>query len=157
MHIDIDQIFEKIVGQPCTRREVGSMRSISLGFGEEAPKRESRNRDYRLWEMGTYVGDWKVISGGCIALSKNRTTNIGELDALLQTIALGRFVAIRQLSRTDIRIEMDNGSALDISGNSREDDEYFHVFCPDGRYVEFSNAGWRIGSSEGPWPNERTG
>lgn len=157
MHLDIDHIFEKIAGQPCTRKEVGSMRSISLGFGDEAPKSKPGNRDYRLWEMGTYGGDWKVIGGGCVELSKNRTTNIGDLDALLQTIDFGRFVAIRQLSRTDIRIELNNGLTLDISGNSSEDDEYFHVFCPDGRYVEFSGAGWRIGSSQKPWPNERTG
>jgi len=134
------------------RKEVGSMRSISLGFGNEAPESsQKRNRHYRLWELGTYSGDWQIVHDEAVLLSKDRSTNIAELDGLLQSIDIGCFVALRQLSKTDLRLDLDNGLVVNFSGNPDVDDEYFHVFCPEAQYAEFSEAGWTIGHSDEPW------
>lgn len=128
------------------------MRSISLGFGDEAPAdSKKRNRNYRLWEMGTYSGDWQIVHDGIVLLSKDKSVNVAELDGLLHSIDLGCFVALQQLSKTDLRLELDNGLVVNFSGNAADDDEYFHVFCPEEKYAEFSEAGWTLGRSDEPW------
>ena len=133
------------------------MRSLSLGFGElaanDSPKRK---RQYRLWELGTYSSDWQIVEGAVILLAKNRSISLVELDASLEGVEFGRFAAIRQLSKTDLRLELDNGVAVNFFGKSDVDDEYFHVLGPQKLYVEFSKAGWKVGRSDEPWTSEAT-
>jgi hypothetical protein len=149
---EVNEMFEKIVGQPCMRTEVGSMRSISLGFGEEAkdPNRR-RKRHYRLWEIGTYSGDWRIMNGVSVVLAKSFSSDIGELDAKLTLLHLGLFASVQQLSESAIRVNLDNGLAVEFFGNTDDDDEYFHVFCPESVYIEFSQKGWQVGRSDVPW------
>ena len=154
---EVNEILEKIVGQPCTRKEVGSLRSLSLGFGDEAPaESKKRNRQYRLWEIGTYSGAWQIINRDAVLLSKDVGGNTDELDARLQAIPLGRFKAVRQISKTDLEVVLDNELIVRISGNADDDDEYFHVFYPEKRYVEFSKSGWVVGRSDVPWTSDTT-
>ena len=128
------------------------MRSLSLGFGDEAPaSSKSRKRPYRLWEMGTYSGNWQIVHNGSVLLLKDGSASIAELEGRLESIDLGRFVALMQLSKTDLRLELDNGFVVNFSGNPDDDDEYFHLFCPGEQYAEFSEAGWTIGRSDEPW------
>jgi hypothetical protein len=151
------EIFSRIVGQPCLRSEVGAMRSLSLGFGELAENDSpNRNRQYRLWELGTYSSHWQIVEGSVILLAKHRSMNPVELDASLEAIELGRFAAIRQLSKTDLQLELDNGVAVNFFGKGDVDDEYFHVRGPQKLYVEFSEAGWKVGRSDEPWTSEAT-
>jgi hypothetical protein len=148
----VDRMFNEVVGQPCTRKEVGSMRSLSLGFGDEAPAdSKKRNRHYRVWEMGTYGANWRITNGSVVLLSKDGEAGEAELDVRLQLIDIGRFSAIRQRSGTDLTLEFDNGVAVDLFGDASTNDEYFHLFCPKKLYAEFSQAGWRVGRSDEPW------
>ena len=148
---EVNAILEKIVGQPCTRKEVGSMRSLSLGFGEESIDIKRRDRQYRLWELGTYSGDWKIVNDAGVVLAKGMSSDIGELDFKLQTLQIGRFVSIQQLSKADVRLKLDGGVTVDFYGDNNNDDEYFHVFCPENVYIEFSERGWQVGRSDVPW------
>lgn len=149
---EVNEMFRKIVGQPCTRKEVGSMRSISLGFGDESTgATRRRNRHYRLWELGTYSGDWRLIHGASVLLARSNSSDAGELDAGLESLHLGRFVGVQQLSNSAVRVNLDNGLSMELVGDASNDDEYFHVFCPENIYIEFSRDGWRVGRSDAPW------
>lgn len=151
MNPEVNEIFAQIVGQPCTRKEVGSMRSISLGFGEESLEPRRRKRHYRRWELGTYIGDWKVANDAGVLLAKSHSTDVGELDAKLGALHFGRLLSIQQLSKSGVRLNLDNGLAVDIIGDMTDDDEYFHAFGPGSAYVEFSERGWQVGRSDTPW------
>ncbi|HEV2464239.1 MAG TPA: hypothetical protein VGT04_10560 [Acidobacteriaceae bacterium] len=152
MTAEVCEILEKIVGLPCTRKEFGFLRSLSLGFGDEASaETKKRNRQYRLWEIGTYSAAWQITNRDVVLLSKDQSGNADELDARLQGIPLGRFKAVRQISETNLELVLDNELLVKISGNAGDYDEYFHVFCPEKRYVEFSKSGWVIGRSDVPW------
>ena len=145
-------MLKSIVGQPCTRREVGRGKSLSLGFGEIASDASRRNgKDYRKWEIGTYDGVWRVARGSVVLLSAQRSNDLGELNQELGAIELGAFMGLRQLSELDVRLELDNGVAVDFLGTSTDDDEYLHVFCPEKAYIEFSPKGWRAARSDEPW------
>ncbi len=151
MSPEVNEIFDQIVGQPCTRKEVGSMRSISLGFGEDSLEPKRRKRQYRRWELGSYSGDWKVVNDAGTLLAKSQSTDIGELDAELGALHLGRLTSIEQISKSGVRVNLDSGLAVDIIGDTVDDDEYFHVFGPESVYVEFSETGWQVGRSDTPW------
>jgi hypothetical protein len=148
---EVNEIVEKIVGQPCVRKEVGSLRSISLGFGEESTEPRRRKRRYRLWEIGTYSADWRILDGATVALAKRFSPDVGELDASLASLHLGRFASIEQLSKSAVRMNLDNGFAVEFFGDPGDDDEYFHIFCPHDVYIVFSDKGWQLGRSDVPW------
>lgn len=149
---EVNEVFERIVGQPCMRKEVGPMRSISLGFGDEASAIDKgRNRHYRSWEFGAYSGDWKIAHGAKVLLAKIDSSDASDLDLKLQSIDLGRLQSIQQISKSIVRMNLDNGLAVEFFGDTDDDDEYFHVFCPENVYIEFSERGWRVGRSDVPW------
>ncbi len=148
---EVNEIVNEIIGEPCTRKEVGSMRSLSLGFGEESTEAKNRNRQYRKWELGTYSSDWKVLDGAGVVLAKEQSKNICELDAKLGAILFGRLVAIQQVSKSTVHVTLDNAITVEFTGDMEDEDEYFHVFGPGSRYVEFSEQGWRAGRSDTPW------
>ncbi len=151
MSPEVNEMLEKIVGQPCTRKEIGSMRSISLGFGEESIEPSSRVRHYRLWEIGTYSGDWRIVNGVSVVLAKSFSSGIGELDADLAPLHFGRFASIQQLTKSAVRMNLDSGLAVEFFGDADDDDEFFHVFCPENVYIECSERGWQVGRSDVPW------
>jgi hypothetical protein len=155
MKKDIASMLSKIVGQPCTRRQIGRSKSLSLGFGDEANDNSpTKDKHYKVWEIGTYDSTWRIVKGAVVLLSNIDSDDLLELNLELSTIKLGSFVSILQLTELDVRVELDNGVAVDFLGTSKDDDEYFHVFCPEKSYIEFSRAGWKTGRSDEPWSSE---
>ncbi len=161
MSSDVMGFIEQIVGKPCSRKEVGRMRSLSLGFGSEVRSAIKLNEKvYREWEIGTYRSAWRVIRGGIILCGSQDVVNsIDELNLALGRIDLGRFVSLRQFADLDVRIEFDSGIAVDFLVTTSDEDECFHIFCPGERFVEFSvGGGWKKGRADRPWAalsNER--
>ena len=79
-----------------------------------------------------------------------------KLNTVLRGIELGRFVALRQPTLLDIRVELDNDVEVDFFVATSDDDECFHIFCPDNLHVEFSmRRGWKTGRSDEPWDTQR--
>jgi hypothetical protein len=75
-----------------------------------------------------------------------------ELDARLGAIVLAPVEEIRMISSLDIEIRLTSGVSVHFLGVASDDDELFHVFCPDKVYLEYSVAsGWKIGKSDQPW------
>jgi len=153
MKSGVNEIISGVVGLPCSRKEVGRSRSLSLGFGGEVRSSVKLNdKLYREWEIGTYRSAWRVVCGGTVLCgSQDVVDSIDELDAALQKIELGRFVSLRMIDDLDIRIEFDNGKAVDFLSTMSDEDEVLHIFCPDRRVVEFSvRGGWKTGPTDRP-------
>lgn len=154
MESSVDRLIAQIVGKPCCRRRVWRMRSLHLGFGEKVFPGNQRLVDafYGEWEIGTYHGGWRVIGGGRVLCGNGDSVDsIDDLDAALKRIELGNFASCRQLTDLDVRLELDNGVAVDFLGTV-SDDECFHIRCPGNIYARFSaDGGWQVGPSNKPW------
>lgn len=133
-------LVEQIVGMRCSRKAVGRMRSLSLGFGNEARRATGLNGIVcREWEMGIYRSAWRIVGGGTVLCgSQDVADSIEDLNIALGTIDLGRFASLRQISDLDVRIEFDTGIAVEFLAAASDDDESFHIFCPGQRFIEFT-------------------
>jgi hypothetical protein len=151
---DVARLLDGIAGKPCTRKAVGRMRSLSLGFGTPAhPKTKPSDVGYREWEIGSYRSAWRVLRGeALLCASQDVVDSIEEFDHALARIDFGRFSRLWQPTEFDVRVELDNGIAVDFLATVSDEDESFHIFCPGDLYVELSaRTGWRTGPSNGPW------
>ncbi len=107
------------------------MKSLSLGFGDEQDLTgNAPNRPYRTWELGSWWRTWRIIKGDSILLGSGDVEEIGELDAKLSQLELGSFSALRQVSPTDLCVDLDNGISIDFWTTFSDDDEVFHIACP---------------------------
>ena len=156
MNEEIRSTIEKCMGEPCTRTDVGRMKSLSLGFGDEDQrKRERHDKNYRLWEFGTYNCAWRIIRDGRVLCGSQDPADVAELDLIVGSIELGRFASILQMNELDIRVSFDNGVAIDFITTFSDDDECLHIFVPEHRCIKFSiRTGWKIGPSDKPWAAE---
>jgi len=154
MNDNLKQLIAPLVGKPCCRRRVWRGRSLSLGFGKKVFHENERLIDsfYGEWEIGSYYGCWRVVKEGKMLLgSQDAVDKIDDLDGVLQRIEIGRVVSVRHLTSLDIRVDLDNGVAVDFLAMV-SDDECFHICCPGDIYAEFKvSSGWEIGPSNKPW------
>jgi hypothetical protein len=149
MNREVLELIEQIAGMPCSRLEVGRMKSLSLGFGQEVRSAIKINEKvYREWEIGTYRSAWRLVRAGLVLCGSQDVVNsIDEMNRTLMQFDLGRFISLQQVSELDIRIKFDSGIAVDFLATTSDDDESLHIFCPSGRFIEFSvQGGWKIGS-----------
>jgi hypothetical protein len=154
MNSDVIRLVEQIVGKPCSRTEVGRMRSLSLGFGAEVRSTIKTNEKiYREWEIGTHRSAWRVVRGGIVLCgSQDAVDSIDDLNVALGRVELGRFVSLRQFADLDVRVEFDSGVTVEFLATTSDEDERFHVFCPGERFIKFSvRHGWKVGLSDKPW------
>jgi hypothetical protein len=159
MNSDVRGLIEQIVGKPCTLKEVGRMRSLSLGFGSEVRSAIKLNEKVcREWEIVTYYSAWRVVREGIVLCGSQDVVDlIDELNLALGRIDLGRFMSLRQFTDLDVRIEFDSGVAVDFLATTSDDDECFHIRCPGKRLIKFSvRGGWKTGPSDRPWANSGT-
>jgi hypothetical protein len=151
MNNEIARTIEKIVGQPCTRKAVGRMKSLSLGFGGKTQP----DKNYRVWECGTYNCAWRVVCDGKVLCGSQDPLDLNEFNALLEGLDFGRFASIENLNRLDMRVNFDTGVAIEFITTFGDDDESFHIFGPEHIFIKFSvKSGWGIGPSDKPWPND---
>ena len=68
----------------------------------------------------------------------------------------GKISTIINLNYFDVRVEFDSGLLVDFLPAMSDEDEYFHIFCPENIYVQFSpGAKWEMGKSDVPWKVKR--
>lgn len=156
MNTDVYEVINGMVGQPCCRKHIGRMRSLSLGFGGAIPHKTPVGQAiYGEWEVGTYRSAWRIVQRGRILCgSQDVVDSIEDLNLELGRIEIGRFVALRQFTDLDVRVECNDGMFIDFLA-AISDDECFHIFCPGQRYVEFTaGSGWKVGVSDKPWTGQ---
>jgi hypothetical protein len=158
MDKDITKVIEQLIGKPCWRKEVGWMRSLSLGFGNQIHRKTKLiDKFYGEWEIGTYYSAWRIIQGRKILCGRqDAADSIEILNLALNRIELGRFAALQQLTELDVRVEFDSGLAVDfLATTSPDSDNSFHIFCPEKKFIGFSvHGGWKIGPSDQPSGNQ---
>lgn len=112
------------------------------------------NRAYRAWELGTYNCAWRIIKHGAVICGSRDASEPAELNDVIQTIEFGKFISVRKLSEFDVRVELDI-AIVDFLLDFSDDDESFHIFCPENLYIEFSaRQGWKVGPSDRPLNGE---
>ena len=154
MNQEVQAAIRPMIGKACCRARVGSPRSLSIGFGKRLPHGHRRLGDsyYGEWEIGTYYGSWRIIKEGVIICGSNDTDGCEDLSRRLMALEFGRILSVRNVDAYDISAEFDSGIVVNFLATSSDEDERFHIFCPDSIYVEFSVGGvWRIGKSNAPW------
>lgn len=153
----VQALIDPISGKPCCRKQVGFRKSLSIGFGAKVIHQNPKTRDkyYGEWEIGTFNSAWRVIRAGKILCASNDPVDsIKELDAAINQIDFSNFVSVQQLTDVDVRVLFDHDMVIDFLAAASDDDEMFHIFCPERKYLEFTiRKGWTIGESNTPWGN----
>jgi len=149
---DVLKIIGPIFGKICCRKQVGLIKSLTLGFGEkvylEPTKLRERLRDpYRgEWEIGTWnLCAWRVGRENEIICGSNDSSDVKELDRSIGQIEFGNLVELQELNKFDIRAVFDNGIYVDFLATIKASSEHdtFHVFCPNKIFVAYyAGKGW---------------
>ncbi|PKG97186.1 hypothetical protein [Paraglaciecola sp. MB-3u-78] len=151
INIEIDKKIDEVINLRCVRQAVGNSTSLSLGFGKK--DNDASTEKYREWEIGTYSSNWRVIKNKqviCASLDDVETNE--ELDAKLKNISFGSIRSVSQNEVGDVTLFFDNSVLVEFICLSDEDDEMFHVFCPNSEYIEYNPcSGWKTGRSDSPW------
>lgn len=154
MESRVQEMVGRLVGKPCWRKQVGRHRSLSLGLGNRVHHKTALTDGvYGEWELGTYYCAWRVVKEGkVICGNQDAVDSVDDLNLALARIDFSRFSCLRQLTDLDVRVEFDNGIAVDFLATTSDEDECFHIFCPDKLIIVFSVVGgWQIGPSDKSW------
>lgn len=155
MEISIQEVIEPLFGKPCCRRSVGSGRSLAIGFGEKVFHNNPRLNTayYGEWEIGTYNDAWRILQNGRIMCASNDPVDsMAELDSAVNKIELGCIRSLSDFANFDVRVELDDGIVIEFLAASSDDDECFHIFCPDKVCIVLNpRLGWAVGASNKPW------
>lgn len=156
MNKEIIDVVSTIYGKKFCRIVVGRNKSLSLGFGEKVFHNNPRlkNRYYGEWEIGTYYSSWRIVNNNQIVLGSNDSDDIEWLNSKINEIEFQEVTAIVNSSAFDVQVVFKNGMRLDFIATFSDEDETFHIFCPEKIFVEFNVKGvWKIGKSDAPWPS----
>lgn len=146
----VRSILQGVIGCDCARQEVGSLTSLTLGFGDiDSALPQPTLRDYRKWEMGTYCCAWRISDASSTLLCGSQDPkSIAELDETVGKIDFGRLAKISLDNGLDIIVELNNGIRIDFLMTVSMDYECFHIFCPDNVYIGYSiRKSWQVASS----------
>lgn len=81
--LEVSELIGSFLGKPVCRQQVGKGRSLSIGFGRKILHTKPNNPDayYGEWEVGTYIGAWKIIQDDKIVIgSQDFSGSLQELD-----------------------------------------------------------------------------
>lgn len=143
-------LLEELRGRSCTLQRIGSDKSLFIGIGEIDTSGTTPHAEI---EFGTYDCAWRVSQEGKVICGiDDAVDEVHELENCFSAVALGDFMALKQLSEFDVRLEFSTGVVVDILCTISDDDEVIHVFFPHKEVLTFqSEAGWRFGRSDEPW------
>lgn len=152
----VRQLVSPAIGKDCCTIRVGSSRSLALGFGERVYHSNSKlpYKFYGEWELRTYNAAWRVVAGdsSIICGSGDTVEQMGQLELRLGASGLGRWVDVQMTSKFDLLLQLSNSISVHFLGATADDDELFHIRCPDSLVAQYKVAqGWRIGRSDVAW------
>lgn len=157
MDIKITNAITAIYGKKFCSAKVGNHKSLSIGFGEKTPHNIERLDDkYRCeWRIGTYYSSWRIIRDGKIILGSNDSNDIEYLNCQLNALDFKEIAEISNYTLLDIQVVLRDDMIIQFINTISDEDETFHMFCPDNTCVIFSTEGsWEVGPSNEPWPGE---
>ena len=103
------------------------------------------------WEIGSWNnGSWRIVRGNVVICGSGDSAKVVELDALVAKIELGHLIDLKIMNDLDIRAVFDNDLYVDFIASIKSDpeDDTFHIFCPDNKWVGFyPGLGWTLEES----------
>jgi hypothetical protein len=157
MDREVKASIKPMLGKLCCNKRVWSFKSLALGFGKKVHHgKKLVDSFYGEWEIRTYCYAWRVIKNGKILCgSQDAVDSVDELTTVLKPIKFGHVISLEQMTNFDVRVAFDTGVAVDFLAAVSDEDEGLNIFCPENKVIEFTvGGGWRIGSSDKPWPNK---
>ncbi|MEA3587245.1 hypothetical protein J6I75_02580 [Pseudidiomarina sp. 1APP75-27a] len=150
---EIKKKINEIINLRCVRQSVGNNTSLSLGFGAKESDDYGESDCYREWEVGTFSSNWRVIKNRrVICASLDDVESIEDLDSKIKDIKLGSILSVSQDEIGDVTLSFENSVSVEFLCLADQDDEMFHIFCPNSEYIEYNPySGWRSGKSNSPW------
>ena len=147
-------VLGPMVGQACWRLAVRDNRSLSIGFGAKA---EHRGRVYGAWEIGNYVGAWRVLRNGSILVaSSDAIDSVKELESNLDVLRGKSFERLSRVGRHDVAAQLTDGLIVEFLATISYDDETFHLFAPDNMFISYSvRKAWECSRTDVPVPDDR--
>lgn len=152
MNSEILKKIKKIYGEKCVDVSLRESRGLSLGFGKKIHHDNShlRSNFFCEWELGTYYGSWRIIKNNKILLASNDDLEL--LKEKITQLEFGEIITITNLSPFDIRVSFSDDLNIDFLLAFSDEDEVFHIFCPEKIYITFTSEGaWMMGASDVPW------
>jgi hypothetical protein len=103
--------------------------------------------------MGSYSAHWTVFRDGMPVISSGKDERSDALGLELWNLLQGaKFLGLKVVSKGKIEILLSDTLSIDIEDRALVEDEMFHIFLPDSKYVEYSQgSGWCTGPSDKPW------
>jgi hypothetical protein len=157
MNIDIANAIGSIYGKKFCSANIGKHNSLSIGFGEKIAHNIERLADKYLceWRAGTYYSSWRIIRDGKIILGSNDSNDIEYLNSKLNELDFKEIVEIINYNSLDVQVVLKNGMIIQFINTISDEDETFHIFCPENICVVFSTEGlWEIGPSNASWSDD---
>ena len=149
-HMDkkIENLINSFLGKKCSRQQVGNCNSLSLGFGQKKYHNDQRliTDFYCEWEIGTYYRSWRIFDKNTLFYGGNDVNDFDDSNVILNQIDFGSVVSLKnQPTDFDVRVHFDSGISIDFLTTIRDDDEIFHIFCPNDSYIAFTvGKGWEV-------------
>lgn len=153
MNAEIKKILKTLIGKKPSYVRVGNFRSLSIGFGRMIKSKDDRKKfDYAEWDVGSYRSFWRILDGNRILFLKDAEHDVNSLNEAVNGIEFGNLLGFEMLTPIDVRLKFDSGVQIDFIAAIQDEDEYFHVFCPENKYIELAPGGiWTIGKSNMSW------
>jgi len=150
-----EEINKKLIGLPCSRIDIGSWKSLSVGLGDRYKNnnKNSRVEYYGEWELGTYNASWRFIKNKEIIFGSNNFIENNNAALSLSTLNLRplldeKLMTIKVLSEFDIRFEFSGNMIIDILNCFNDDDEVLHFLHIEGSFwTLLKNNQWENGKS----------
>jgi hypothetical protein len=157
MNFDIANAIESICGKKFCSANVGKHNRLSIGFGEKTSHNIERLADKYLceWRIGTYYSSWRIIRDGKIILGSNDSNDFEYLNSQLNELDFKEIVEITNYNPLDVQVVLKNDMIIQFINTVSDEDETFHMFCPENLCVVFTTEGlWKIGLSNAPWSDD---
>ena len=137
-----DIIFSQLYGSLVSAVVELGGNSIRLGFGAVEYRNFKSNKPCYTWECGCYYSAWRLESN-------DGRIELGSVDLLTGDNVSADFLINESLvliegDGHDVKMIFRSGMLLRIMSASADNDESFHVFSPNGKYVKYLNKKWVI-------------
>lgn len=145
--------IEKLFGQKCCKKIIHSNGNLSLGFGKKIYHNNLKLdcEYFGEWEVGSYYKSWRIIQENIILLGSGDTDSNEEKKEKIDKINFDEILSIHQQTQFDVRVILKHNLIVDFLATFSENDELFHIFCPNNKFIEMDNQGvWKFGDSNKP-------
>lgn len=132
------------INMPVCRLSVNSYKMLSIGVGRKEYHNDTSlvTDYYGEWEFGSYINSWRILKNDKIIIGRdNRFENKNELNDRVNSISFGSFQEITIRNGRDVILNFSDSVEVQFLKTISDDDESFHIFCPNNIYIYLTAAG----------------